>query len=246
VTPQTVAIIVAAVTFGSFVKGATGQGLPLIAIPVIATFAGVEVAIVVMAIPGLVTNAWLLWRHRSHYRATRDLPALLVMGALGAVIGTFLLQSLDERVLSLVLAAMICLYAFVFVTHPDLKLPERVTRVASPPVGLAAGVLQGATGIAGPIMSTYLHGYRYPQEVYVLSISTIYQVFAVVQVVALAAVGLYTSDRLVLSLLALVPIMAALPLGARLTTRLSRATFDRIVLAILVISAITLASDALS
>jgi uncharacterized membrane protein YfcA len=242
---QTILIIVAAMGVGSFVKGATGQGLPPIAIPVMATFIGVEAAVVIMAIPGIVTNTWLIWTHRGNFRSTRDLGMLLATGTVGAVVGTFLLQRLDEDLLSLTLAAMIAVYALVYLVHPDLRLPARVTRFTSPPVGLTAGLLQGATGISGPLLSTYLHGYRLEKEAYVLMITTVFQVYALVQAVTLAAVGLYTGNRLALSLLALLPIMAILPLGARLTGRLSRRTFDYLVLALLVASALKLVYDGL-
>jgi uncharacterized membrane protein YfcA len=246
VTPQAILIIVAAMGIGSFVKGATGQGLPQIAIPVMATFLGVEAAVVIMAIPGIITNTWLLWNYRGHFRRTRDLPALLLMGTIGAVVGTVLLDGLDEDALSLLLAGMIVVYAIVFFAHPGLRLTPHVTRYTSAPVGLAAGLLQGATGISGPLVSTYLHGYRLDKEVYVLSITTVFQVYAVVQAVTLAAVGLYTTTLLALSILSLLPIMTLLPIGARFTDRLSRRTFDYVVLALLVASAIKLLYDGLT
>lgn len=239
----TITIIVASMAIGSFIKGATGQGLPQLAIPVMATFLGVEAAVVIMAIPGIVSNSWLLWNYREHYRQTRDLPALLVTGTVGAVVGTVLLDTLNENALSFILAGMIGVYALAFFTHPDLRLPPRVTRYASPPVGLAAGILQGATGVSGPVISTYLHGYRFEKHVYVLSITTVFQVFAVVQAVTLGVVGLYTPDRLTLSILSLVPIMILLPLGSHLTDRLSRRSFDLIVLALLLTSAAKLVYD---
>lgn len=241
----TIAIIVVAMAIGSFVKGVTGMGLPQIAIPVMATFLGVEAAVVIMAIPGVMTNTWFLWNYRDHFRATRDLPALLVLGSLGAVAGTFLLDTLDESVLSFVVAGMIGLYAVVFLTHPHLRLPPDLTRFTSAPLGLAAGVLQGATGMSGPLLSTYLHSYRLTKEAFVLSITTIFHVFAFVQVVTLAGVGLYTGNRLLLSLLSLVPIMALLPVGARFTKRLSRGTFDIVVLMLLLATAVKLVYDGL-
>jgi uncharacterized protein len=243
VSLQAILIIAAAMGVGSFVKGATGQGLPQIAIPVMAVFFGVGAAVVIMAIPSIITNTWLLWSYREHYRSTRDLPTILLTGIAGAVAGTVLLDTLDENALSLTLAAMIALYVIVFVAHPDLRLPSRLTRFLSAPIGLAAGILQGATGISGPLLSTYFHGYRLPKEVYVLSIATVFQVYAVVQAVTLAAVGLYTSTLLLLSVLSLVPAMALLPLGADFANRLSRRTFDYMVLALLVASAVKLVYD---
>lgn len=231
---------------GAFVKGATGQGLPQIAIPVIATFLGVEAAVVIMAVPGIISNTWLIWTNRSFFSRTRDLPALLVMGTAGAVLGTILLKSLDPDILSLVLAGMIGLYILVYFLHPSLRLTPSVTRLTSPPVGAAAGVLQGATGISGPLISTYLHGFRLEKEIYVLSITTVFQVYALVQAITLAALGLYTTRLFVLSLLSLVPIMAFLPLGSRLTGRLSRRTFEYVILAVLLGSGLKLVFDGIT
>jgi uncharacterized membrane protein YfcA len=243
---DSVIIITVAMAIGSFVKGATGQGLPQIAIPVMATFLGVEAAVVIMTIPGIVTNSWLMWKHRHHFSGTRDLPVLLVTGTTGVVAGTILLDSLNDNVLSLTLASVIVGYAVIFFTHPSLRLEPEVTRYTSAPLGVASGVLQGATGGSGPLLATYLHGYRLDKQVYVISITTIFQVFAVVQSVTLVGVGLYTTELFFLSLLSLIPIMAMLGVGVRLTDRISRRTFDLIVLAVLLATAVKLIFDGLT
>jgi uncharacterized protein len=243
---DSVIIITVAMAIGSFVKGATGQGLPQIAIPVMATFLGVEAAVVIMTIPGIVTNSWLMWKHRHHFSGTRDLPVLLVTGTAGVVAGTILLDSLNDDVLSLTLASVIVGYAVIFFTHPSLRLEPEVTRYTSAPLGMASGVLQGATGGSGPLLATYLHGYRLDKQVYVISITTIFQVFAVVQSVTLVGVGLYTTELFFLSLLSLIPIMAMLGVGVRLTDRISRRTFDLIVLAVLLATAVKLIFDGLT
>lgn len=240
------AIIVTAISVGAFVKGATGGGLPQVAIPVMAPFIGVEHAVVIMAIPGIVSNAWLVWTHRHEARHTRDLPSLLVTSVVGAVIGTVALKSLDGHVLSGVLAAVIVCYIAVALAHPGFRFPPRFTRLASPPVGLAAGGLQGSTGISGPLLTTYLHGYQLRPRAFVFSLATLFFVGAVVQALTLAAVGLYTGNRLAESLWTLVPIAVFLPLGSAAAKRLSPETFQRIVLVLVAASAVSLVHDAVS
>ena len=241
---DTVLYISAAMAVGGFVKGATGAGLPQVAIPVMASFLGVETAVVIMAIPGIITNTWLLWNFRSHFKQTRDLPALLATGIVGAILGTSLLHSLDEKALSFFVAGMIGLYTILFFAHPDLRLSARVTRYTSPPVGFTSGLLQGATGMSGPVIATYLHAYRLQKEVFVVSITTVFQVYAVAQAATLLGVGLYNTERAVLSVLSLIPIMIMLPLGARVAKQLSRRTFDLIVLVLLLASATKLVIEA--
>jgi uncharacterized membrane protein YfcA len=239
-------VIVAAIAVGAFIKGATGGGLPQVAIPVMAPFLGVEHAVVIMAIPGIVSNGWLVWTHRGEASDTRDLPSLVGTSIVGAVVGTVALKSLDGRALSAVLAAVIVCYIVVALAHPGFRIPARVTRVASPPVGLAAGGLQGSTGISGPLLTTYLHGYQLRPRAYVFSLAALFFVGALVQTATLAAVGLYTGSRFVESLLTLVPIALFLPLGTRAARQLSPATFQRIVLVLVAASAVSLVHDAMS
>jgi uncharacterized membrane protein YfcA len=239
------AIIVVAIGIGAFVKGVTGTGLPQIAVPVMALSLGVESAVVIMTIPGVVSNAWLVWANRSALGDTRDLPSLTATGIVGAVAGTVLLTSVDGRLLSVVLAAVILGYIAVVTLHPRLSLSPALSRYTSPPVGLAAGGLQGATGVAGPLLTTYLHGFLLPPRAYVLSLSTLFLVFSTVQVVTMLGLGLYTGDRVRDSLLALVPIAVMLPLGTRVSRRLPAELFRTVVLAGLAVTAAVLLTTAL-
>lgn len=239
-------VIVVAIGGGAFIKGATGSGLPQIAIPVMAIFLGVERAVVVMAIPGVVANGWLVWSHRAEAGRTRDLPGMVAAGVVGSIVGTMLLKSLDGRILSAGLAVMIFAYIGLATLRSGFTISSRVTRVASPPIGLAAGALQGATGISGPLLSTYLHGFGLPPRAYVFALSTLFFVFSSVQSITLIGIGLYTPSRLFESLLALLPILLALPLGARAARRLSARTFQRVVLVLLAASAVSLIHNALA
>ena len=138
------------------------------------------------------------------------------------------------------------MYVVLSLTRPGFHLPPRVTRIASPPVGVAAGGLQGATGISGPLLSTYLHGFGLRPRAYVFALATLFFGFALVQTIALFGVGLYTESRLLESLLALVPIAVALPLGSWAARRVSVTTFNRVVLALLLASAVALVHEAVT
>lgn len=240
------ALILTAIAVGSFVKGVTGSGLPQIAIPVIAVFLGVERAVVIMALPGIVTNTLMMWQHRAATRETRDLPVLVTTGMVGSVLGTIGLATLDPALLSLTLAAVGILYVALFLSRFEVRLSPRLTRYVSPPVGLAAGMLQGSTGISGPLLTTYLHAFRLTRSPFILSIVTLFNLFAVAQVAALFRLDLFTPTRLVESALALVPMMIFLPIGARFSARLSQQRFDRYLITLVSISAVLLAWDGIT
>lgn len=245
-SPLDLVVIVTAIAVGAFIKGATGGGLPQVAIPVMAPFLGVEHAVVLMAIPGIVSNAWLVRTHRAEAAHTRDLPSLVGTSIVGAVIGTVALKSLDGRALSAALVAVIVAYIVIVLVHPGFHLPPRLTRLTSPPVGLVAGGLQGSTGISGPLLTTYLHGYQLLPRAYVFSLAVLFCVGAVVQTVTLAAVGLYTGTRFAESLLTLIPIALFLPAGSWAAKRLSRTTFQRVTLVLVAASAVSLLRDVIA
>ncbi len=238
-------VILVAVVIGSVVKGATGTGLPTVAIPVMAGFLGVEQAVVIMAIPTVVTNSWLLWIHRGQAGATRDLPAMLGAGLLGVVAGAWLLTNVSGDLLALALAGLIATYVALSLARPELAFPPSVTRFVSPPVGFVGGVLQGSTGIAGPAVATYVHGFRLPPGAYVFSLAAQFQLFALISVLSYQQFGLYTRERLWGSIIVLIPMLIAMPIGVRLGRRLDRKVFDRFVLAVLALMGIRLVVDAL-
>jgi uncharacterized protein len=239
-------VVLVAMVIGSLAKGITGSGLPTVAIPVMATFIGVEEAVVIMAVPTVVTNSWLLWVHRGSAREARHLPVMLATGTVGVVVGAWFLTNVSGQVLSLVLAALIGVYVTFKLARPELSFPVTVTRWASPPVGFVGGVLQGATGIAGPAVATYVHGFRLPPSAYVFAIAAQFQLFAAVSVVAFLQLGLYTQERLFGSLLALIPVVMVLPIGVRLGGRLDRRRFDRVVLVVLAAMGLKLVFDGLA
>ena len=91
-----------------------------------------------------------------------------------------------------------------------------------------------------------MHGFQLLPKAYILSLALLFGVGAVVQAVTLAVLGLYTGTWLVESLLILLPIAAFQPIGSWASTRLSRATFQRVTLVLVAASAVPLAHNVVS
>ena len=224
------------------VKSTTGLGYPMLAIPMVAAVTGVENAVVVVTLPNAAANVLIAWRTRSARSQTRDLAPLATSAAAGAVIGTFVLISAPEDPLLILLAATILLFVVRSLWFGDLSVSSQTGRRASPAVGLMAGVMQGAVGVSGPIVASWLYAYRLPRDAYILSITTLFLLAGLAQMSALAAVGAYNSDRLIAAAAGLGPVLAVLPLGERLRARLSGEAFDRAVLGLLAVTAVALAA----
>ena len=234
-------LIVALVSLaGSLVKAVTGMGYPLIAVPALTLFLGIEAAIVVIAIPNSVLNAWLVydaWPDREH---TRDLPILVAAALGGGVIGALVLVRAPERPLLIFLAATVLVYVVQRFRQPDLALPPATTKRWSPLIGSIAGFCHGAVGVSGPIVAVWFHGYRLPKNAYVLSVASLFLMGGLAQLGVLIGAGTFGGDRWLATGVALVATLAVIPVGKRLRARISAPTFERIILWILVGSGLSL------
>jgi len=237
------ALVVAALSIGSFAKGVTGIGLPIVVIPLLAAFIGVEAAVVILVLPSLASNLWLIWIHRRAAPSFRRLGVFLALGLVGAVGGTWLLALSSERLLSLLLALWLGIYLVLLARKVPFRLPEHPA--LAPAFGLAAGALQGATGISAPIIAPYLTGIGLVKESFVFAITLAFTVFAFAQLVATVHYGLLTPTRLAESAAALAPVALFLPLGIRVGRRLSRRGFERALFLLLIVMDLRLLYDGL-
>ena len=111
----------------------------LVAVPFMAGFLGAEHAIVVMQIPGLVSNAWLVWSHRRAGRAAPLRYDMILPACVMTIVGVWFLDVMDDRVVILLLAgAVACFLALLLLGG---------TLLAGGPVLFAVGLLLGRTGL---------------------------------------------------------------------------------------------------
>ena len=234
------AVILAALALGGTIKGATGAGSPVVAVPVIAAFFDVRIAVIIMAAPNCLTNIRQLWQFWPHRLQDGFDIRFAVSGAAGAIIGTIFLATLPNRVLILGVALAVSAYVILRIARPAFRISaSRAWRLALP-AGVVAGTLQGAAGISAPVSVSFLNAMRMERPVFIATISAFFIAMSVVQLPALAVMGLLTPVLFALSLLAVLPILAFMPLGAWLANKLSAEGFDRLVLIMLSVLAIRL------
>jgi uncharacterized membrane protein YfcA len=214
---------------GGLSKGLMGMGLPLVSVPVLAGFVGVERAVLIMVIPSVVLNVYPVWTHRAGAGEVPELKRILIGALPGAPVGTALLLFANERALAAGLAVWIFAYLALRVAHPDFSLSLRQRRRFSPVVGAAAGALQAATGISAPIIGPYINAIKLRPEAYVFAVCACFGTFAAVQLGAVAVAGVLDTELVLEGLLAIVPAILFIPLGVRARRLISAGAFDRFI-----------------
>jgi uncharacterized protein len=233
VTPESLVIIFCALAIGAFAKGMTGLGLPPVSIAILAVFFGVEHAIVVTTIPVAVSNLQIVWMWRARIREVPQVWAPLIAAACGVGLGTWVLVSLDERMLTIVLTAWIAFYLLTVIFKLKIEPEGRMANILSPLIAAGAGICQGATGMSGPFIATWAHAWGFVKETYVFATALLFMSISVTHVFGVGIAGLYDQERIVQGLLAIIPVMIFIPLGMRLTEKVSARVFNMVIISII-------------
>ena len=235
--------VLVAIACGGLIKGITGVGLPIFGVPALATITSVEEAVVLMLLPSISANLWLVVSHRKHAQSLREHLPFLLTGFAGALMGTGILLLISERGLKLLLVIWLGLYLVnYFANKKSLRFFGGGGKMAYA-LGLAAGTIQGATGISAQIVVPYFHACRLAPATYAFTVAFTFLFFALAQAAAMANMELLTPARFQLSLLALIPTLIFTQLGISLSRIISPAFFNKILLAIFVVMEITLIMD---
>jgi uncharacterized membrane protein YfcA len=241
-----VALVLLVIAVAYTVKGVSGMGGPLLAVPFIASLTSVEHAVVVLSLANMVSNGWLLWEHRAGAKGTGFVMIpFLTVGTLAVIAGTWLLTEIDDRILSVVIAVVIATYIWRYFADPAFGLEKKTARRIAAPMGLLGGGLLGATGTAGPLIMTYLHSVRMSRASFIHMMSLTFTVFGLIQLTTLVVLGSFTPERTTQAVWAILPVAVVTAVGIRIGRLINQKTFERVVLVLLGFAAVRLLWSAL-
>jgi uncharacterized membrane protein YfcA len=237
---QELIVICGALAAGGLTKGLTGLGLPMVAIPIMAGFLGVERAVLIMIVPTVVLNIWQSWSTRDRRADLPETVRLLLPGLPGAAVGASVLYLAPERWLATGLSIWIFVYLAVRILRPNLSLSSAARGRVAPVVGFTAGAMQAATGICAPVLAPYIDALNLSPRSYVYAISTAFAAFAGSHFLVLLAMQAYSVDQLIESSIALIPGLIFMAPGTWLREVVEPGVFTRLIRVILVVMAVRL------
>ena len=147
-----------------FVKGAVGMGLPTVAMGLLSLVMAPAAAASLLIGSSLVTNVWQLWAGPSFMALARRLATMMGAVVLGTLLGIGVLTGSSSWLASAALGVVLALYGVVGLVGRNLTVAPRAERWLSPVVGLATGLIAGATGVFVIPAVPYLVGPAKPQH----------------------------------------------------------------------------------
>ena len=223
-------------------KGSIGFGFPTVAIPALVLLMQPRSAIVLVSVPLLLTNLALLARRpeRGLGAVARRLAPLLVTYVPATLVGAVLLASISAQATELVVGSVCVLVGASALANLYPSVPARLEMGVSAGLGVVAGLLNGATGIPGPMLAVYLAGLGLVKWAFVYGLTMLLTVGNLAQVASYSQLGLYSGGILLASVLLVPPALVGQQVGFRIQDRLAPEAFRRVVLVAVTLAGVDL------
>lgn len=219
------AIVAATFLLAGLVKGVIGLGLPTVAVGLLSLVMPPAQAAAILVVPSLVTNLWQL----AAGPALRPLAARLWTMMLGVVAGTLAgghVLTGDRPGLAVqALGVALLLYAASGLAAFRLAVPRRAEPWLSPLVGLATGLVTGATGVFVIPAVPYLQALGMERDELVQALGLSFTVSTLALAGSLLNGGALAAEVAGVSALAVLPALAGMWAGQRLRGRIAPRTF---------------------
>lgn len=221
-----IAPVVGVLFVSALSRGLIGFGNALVAMPLLAFFCPIQIASPLVGMANLTGIAVILignWRSVDLKAAWRLILACLI----GIPVGILFLKQADERIVRMVLGAILIGYGLYNLISPSL--PHLRSELLAWLFGLASGILGGAFNSNGPPIVIYGGLRRWPPESFRATLQSVFLPTNLMVIASHALAGLWTPNVLALYAYSLPLMLLATLIGIRFGKRIPREQFHRIV-----------------
>jgi uncharacterized protein len=223
----------------ALVAGLAGFAFGLVAAGVwLHVLTPVQTASLIVAF-GLIVQGVAAWKLRHALQWTRLWPFLLG-GALGVPIGVMAVSWTDPGTMRLAIGAVLILYGGYALLRPAMQPVKRGGVTADAAVGVLNGILGGATGLAGIIVTMWCGVRGWPKDVQRTVFQPVGVAIFVMSAAWLGSRGEIDAETIRLFALGLPALAAGTWLGLKLYGRLDESAFRKVVLFLLLGSGLAL------
>lgn len=234
--------VVATIVLASFVvRGLSGFGAGMVAVPLLVFVIPIHTAVPVMGLLVFVLFVFISIRDRRDVLVD-ELARLLPPTLLGVAAGTLLFKHLDADLLLKLLGAFITCFAAYTVAVSHLGLPQvRCSAHWALPVGFAGAAIDTLFGGGGgSLVVIYMHMRGAGRMQFRATVAALWFFEMIARIAGYAVSGYYTASTLLLAAALLPLVLAGTWLGERAGNRISHKTFSAVLAVMLALSGASL------
>lgn len=233
---------VAAIVCGTFiVRGMSGFGAGMVAVPLLVFVIPIHAAVPVMGLLVFVLFVFLSIRDRRDV-VLAELKLLLPPTLLGVAAGALLFKHLDSVLLLKLLGAFIICFAVYTVAVSHFGLPHvRCSMRWALPVGFAGAAIDTLFGGGGgSLVVIYMHMRGIGRVQFRATVAVLWFFEMIARIGGYALSGYYTPSTLLLAGILLPVMFAGTYIGEHIGNRISQQAFSRVLAAMLLLSGVSL------
>ncbi|MDA3869935.1 MAG: sulfite exporter TauE/SafE family protein [Gammaproteobacteria bacterium] len=204
-TPEIYLVAFFILLFAYFLRGITGFGSGLIAIPLLAHFLPLTFVVPMVLVLDFVASV-VLSRHTRLQVRWDEIRYLIPTTIAGILLGTFLLVNLPREPLLVALALFVIFFGLRYVFNVHGENP--ISRWWSLPTGLIGGLIGALFGTGGPPYVVYLSHRLHDKTQLRGTLSGLFMLDGALRIITFLVFGLLLQTELLTSLLLALPLMA--------------------------------------
>lgn len=215
------------------VRGITGFGSGLIAIPLLAMIMPLTM---VVPLVGLLDYSAASTHGLKYRRSTswKDIAPLVPFTIIGVISALYIFKTLDAELLRQGLAIFIISYAIYTLFTSDIT--SQGSRLWAIPTGFFGGFISALFGTGGPFYVIYMRLRQLDKQSFRATAATIFFIDGSSRILGYILSGFYTGKTLLLVALCLPVMILGMYIGGHIHTTLSQRTFHKAISMLLVIS----------
>lgn len=221
-----------------FIRGITGFGSGLIAVPLLALFSPLTFVVPLILLLDFTASIVIGGVNRQHVR-WRELLILIPLGVIGVGVGTHLLVNMPQTPMLIALA----IFVFLFAVKSMLNIhgDKPISQAWAVPAALTGGTVGALFGTGGPPYVIYLsHRIHHKSELRA-TLSALFFTEGLTRIISFLVVGLLMSREVWIAYFAGLPIVfGVLYFGSRVHHGLSAAHMARLVGGLLLVVSVSL------
>lgn len=216
------------------VKGASGFGSSIVAIPLLSLlYPGTEPR-TMMITANVILNIMLIYENRTYFKKSTILKIipLTLTGVLFTAVGLYISESIDPQIVRYLIGVLILFAIFNKLFTFNLHIKDTViNRVV---FGTFSGIGNGIASVDGPPVLLYLTSIDAKKQEFKGILASHFLVMGLMAVGMLAGGGMYTKGLLTHTVFLVLALILGLLVGMFFSRRLNEERFEKVVLIVLI------------
>lgn len=234
-TWQDLIIICFGMIIGYIIFGMTGFGSALIISPLLTFFLPLQEIVPLLALLDCGAALVNTWRDGKKNTEFNELIKLIPLIILGSLVGATILLFSKAEILMLLLGLFVIAYAIYNLT--GYKPIQQFNSYSCIPFGLIGGIFSALFGSGGFIYAIYLAGRLKVKEAIRVTQTSLVGFSTLIRIIIFAVAGIYSNIHYLKLVLILLPtVFIGSSIGRKISMKISKAQFIRIINIVLLLS----------